>query len=101
MNNVLLCLFVLASLGIIHGIAGGSHLLAVIPALALPPLGAIAYLFAYLGGSLISMVFIVLIISLATLRIGERALPLFFASTGILSILTGFFWIHKTYIEIL
>ena len=28
------------SLGIIHGLAGASHLLAVIPALALPPMGA-------------------------------------------------------------
>ena len=32
------------SLGVLHGLAGASHLLAVIPAMALPPIGAISYL---------------------------------------------------------
>ena len=35
-----------SGLGLLHGLAGASHLLAVIPALALPPLGAFAYLVA-------------------------------------------------------
>ena len=34
----------LTSLGLLHGIAGGTHLLAVLPALALPPHDALAYL---------------------------------------------------------
>ena len=35
-------------LGVLHGFAGASHLVAVFPALALPFFGALAYLFAYL-----------------------------------------------------
>ena len=34
-------------LGVLHGFAGASHLIAVLPALALPLIGAIAYLFSY------------------------------------------------------
>ena len=40
----------LTSLGILHGLAGASHLLAVIPALALPPIGAVIYMCSYLLG---------------------------------------------------
>ena len=37
-------------MGVLHGMAGASHLVAVIPALALPTMGAIAYMAAYLLG---------------------------------------------------
>ncbi len=85
------------SLGFFHGIAGASHLVAVIPALALPPLGASFYLLFYLLGSVIAMGGVIFIISLATLRVGKKAIPLLFGFTGALSVLTGFFWIQKTY----
>ncbi len=84
------------SLGVLHGLAGASHLLAVIPALALPLLGAFLYLTFYLLGSVVAMVVFVSVMSLATLRVSKKIMPLIFASTGFLSILTGFFWIHKT-----
>ncbi|MFL0746140.1 MAG: hydantoin utilization protein A, partial [Prochlorococcus sp.] len=84
------------SLGLLHGLAGASHLLAVIPALALPPLGAVVYMAAYLFGSLAAMVAVVGAISLAALRIGRRALPLLVGSTGGLSIFMGFLWLQKT-----
>ena len=45
-----------SGLGLLHGLAGASHLLAVIPALALPPHAAVGYLVAYLLGSIASMV---------------------------------------------
>ena len=51
------------SLGLLHGLAGGSHLLAVIPALALPPIGAFLYLIFYLLGSVIAMVMFVFMMS--------------------------------------
>ena len=89
------------SLGLLHGLAGASHLLAVIPALALPPLGAVVYMAAYLFGSLAAMVAVVGAISLATLRIGRRALPLLVGSTGALSICIGFLWLQKTSFQIL
>ncbi|MEC9030088.1 MAG: hydantoin utilization protein A, partial [Cyanobacteriota bacterium] len=85
-----------SSLGLLHGLAGASHLIAVIPALALPPLGALIYMAAYLLGSIAAMVAVVGAISLATLRVGRRALPLLVGSTGGLSIITGFFWLQKT-----
>ena len=85
-----------SSLGLLHGLAGASHLLAVIPALALPPLGALIYMAAYLLGSIAAMVAVVGAISLATLRVGRRALPFLVGSTGGLSIITGFFWLQKT-----
>ncbi len=84
------------SLGVLHGLAGGSHLLAVIPALALPPIGAFLYLIFYLFGSVIAMAVFVSVMSIATLRVGKKTMPLIFAFTGSLSILTGFFWIHRT-----
>ncbi len=84
------------SLGVLHGLAGATHLLAVIPALALPPIGAISYMIAYLGGSILAMIAVVLAISLATFKAGKRVLPMIFGFTGGLSVLTGFFWIQKT-----
>ena len=84
------------SLGVLHGIAGASHFLAVIPALALPPLEAIAYLFAYLIGSIITMGAFLSAISIAYFKIGRRSLPLLVGSTGFLSMITGVIWIQKT-----
>ncbi len=84
------------SLGILHGLAGTSHLLAVIPALALPPINAFIYMGAYLIGSIITMGIFLLVISLAYIRIGQRALPVLVGSTGLLSVVTGIIWIQKT-----
>ena len=86
----------ITSLGILHGFAGASHLLAVIPALALPQPGALYYMVSYLIGSIISMSIIVLAMSFATMKSGQNFLPIIMRTTGILSVLTGFFWIQKT-----
>ena len=85
-----------AGLGILHGLAGAGHLLAVLPALALPPLDAIAYLAAYLIGSVFAMTGFVIALSFATSRVARKALPMFLGFTGGLSIVTGIFWINKT-----
>ncbi len=89
------------SLGLLHGLAGASHLLAVIPALALPPLGAFAYLAAYLFGSVAAMGGVVIAISLASTRASRRTLPLIFGLTGGMSVVTGCFWLQKTSTNIL
>ena len=83
-------------LGVIHGLAGASHLLAVIPALALPPSWAIAYMASYLFGSIFAMATVVLGISFAAGTVGRRLAPFLMRSTGGLAIATGFFWIQKT-----
>jgi len=85
-----------SGLGLLHGLAGASHLLAVIPALALPTHGAIAYLVAYLAGSVAAMLIVVTSLSLLSMTRGARLLPLFVGVTGALSIATGAIWLQKT-----
>ena len=58
----------LTGLGLLHGIAGGSHFLAVLPALALPLISACLYLISYLIGSIISMNLFSCLISLLPLK---------------------------------
>ena len=85
-----------SGLGLLHGLAGASHLIAVIPALALPPLGALAYLLAYLAGSIAAMAAVVVVVSLVTLKSSARLLPALVGLTGGLSIVTGAIWLQKT-----
>ena len=85
-----------SGLGLLHGLAGASHVLAVIPALALPPSGAVIYLLAYLVGSIAAMLLVAAALSLLTLRTGARCLPVLVGATGGLSILTGMIWLQKT-----
>ena len=67
-----------------------------IPALALPPLGAVIYLLAYLGGSIAAMLLVAAALSMLTQRTGARCLPVLVGVTGGLSILTGMIWLQKT-----
>ena len=85
-----------ASLGLLHGMAGGGHLLAVMPALALPPLDSLGYLLGYFFGGVASMLVVVLILSLSALRAGQRALPRLIFLAGSLSIATGCIWLHRS-----
>ncbi|WP_353292534.1 hydantoin utilization protein A [Synechococcus sp. M16CYN] len=87
---------VASGLGLLHGLAGASHLLAMIPALALPPLSALAYLMAYLGGSIVAMATVVGMLSFITFKSSSRMLPLLLGCAGGLSIATGAFWVQKT-----
>ena len=79
-----------------HGIAGGSHLIALIPALALPFEEAIAYLISYLFGSLIIMTFFTYLISLSTLNAGKRAIKKLIGFAGGISFAMGLFWVQKS-----
>ncbi len=83
-------------LGVLHGFAGASHLVAIIPALALPFVGALAYLFAYLLGSVFAMGCVVLGISFAAKKANKMFYPFLMRSIGALSIVTGIFWLQKT-----
>ncbi len=88
-------------LGVLHGLAGASHLLAIIPALALPPIGAVAYMGAYFFGSIAAMGLVLCLISIATSRVGKKGLPLMVGLTGGLSIAIGLFWLHKNTLQII
>ena len=85
-----------SGLGLLHGLAGASHLLTVIPALALPAHAAAGYLIAYLVGSIGAMFSVVAAVSLLTQRSGARLLPFLVGGTGALSIVTGAIWLQKT-----
>ncbi len=86
----------LASLGILHGIAGGSHLIAVIPALALPVQEACAYLLAYLTGSLFIMSFFTYLVSISTFNAGQLFVKRLIAFAGGISFSMGIFWLQKS-----
>ena len=83
-------------LGLLHGLAGGGHLLAVLPALALPPTEAISYMIAYLFGSVASMSLLLMAISLTRLKAGWRISLLIVGIAGGLSIAIGIFWLKET-----
>jgi hypothetical protein len=86
----------LTGLGLLHGLAGGSHFLAVLPALALPLPNALAYLISYLSGSLASMVLFTCLISVTTLNAGQKFIRRLIAFAGGLSFSMGLFWVQKS-----
>ena len=85
-----------SGLGLLHGLAGASHLLAVIPALALPPLAAVGFLVAFLAGSFGAMLAVFAVVSLLTFRSRARFLPWLVGGTGTLSIFSGAIWLQRT-----
>ena len=86
----------LTGLGLLHGVAGGSHFLAVFPALALPIHNAFAYLISYLIGSLVSMSLFTCLISLTTLNSGQKFISRLIVFAGGLSFSMGLFWLQKS-----
>ncbi|MCX6243844.1 MAG: sulfite exporter TauE/SafE family protein [Bacteroidetes bacterium] len=84
--------------GIVHGISGFSHLLAVLPALALPSMAsAVFYLTGFAIGTILTMVLFALILGTVAYRssLQKKSGFLFgFSLTGgILAITVGIFWI--------
>ena len=86
----------LTGLGLLHGIAGGSHFLAVLPALALPLISACLYLISYLIGSLISMNFFTCLISFTTFKASQKFIKRLIAVAGGISFSLGLFWIQRS-----
>ena len=86
----------LTGLGLLHGIAGGSHFLAVLPALALPLTSACLYLISYLIGSLISMNLFTCLISFTTFKASHKFIKRLIAAAGGLSFSLGLFWIQRS-----
>tara|TARA_B100000886_G_scaffold171961_1_gene117687 strand:+ start:97 stop:768 length:672 start_codon:yes stop_codon:yes gene_type:complete len=86
----------LTGLGLLHGIAGGSHFLAVLPALALPLTSACFYLISYLIGSLISMNIFTCLISFSIFNASQKFLKRLIAVAGGLSLSLGLFWIQRS-----
>ena len=87
----------LTGLGLLHGIAGGSHLVPLIFVITIPDIqGAILYLFSYLMGSLVIMSFFTYLISISILKFGRNQLKSLIAFAGGISFSVGIFWIQKS-----
>ena len=87
----------LTGLGLLHGIAGGSHLIPLIFVITIPDLqGAFIYLFSYLIGSLLIMSLFTYLISITTLNIGKNQIKRLIAFAGGISFSVGLFWIQKS-----
>ena len=86
----------LTGLGLLHGVAGGSHFLAVLPAIALPFSNACAYLISYLMGSLICMNLFTFLISFTTFNADQRVIKRLILFAGGLSFSMGLFWLQRS-----
>ena len=86
----------LTGIGLLHGIAGGSHFLAILPALALSLTNACAYLISYLIGSLISMNLFTCLISFTTFKASQKFIKRLIAVAGGISFSLGLFWIQRS-----
>jgi hypothetical protein len=67
-----------AAVGVLHGLAGSSHVLGILPALALPTLpGALAYIAAFGLGSIAAMSVFALAVASAAARLAGGALRMY------------------------
>ena len=84
-------------LGLLHGTAGGSHVLGVIPALALPTrAAALGYLTGFGAGIVGTMTLFASLVGLASLRfalVGSRAWAGLLGGCGATSIAVGAYWL--------
>jgi hypothetical protein len=83
--------------GVLHGLAGSSHLFGVLPALALPTRGAsFTYLAAYGAGTVVAMTAFSSVIGVIALRARRRGTPLYrglLYACSIAAIMVGGVWL--------
>jgi ABC-type nickel/cobalt efflux system permease component RcnA len=95
-HNAITALFI----GIIHGLSGFSHLLALLPSLALPSVrDSIIYISAFAGGTIITMVLFAFILGFVAFQSfihkKEEFLKWFTMTGGCAAICIGIVWIVK------
>lgn len=87
--------------GTIHGLAGTSHLLGVLPALALPTrTGAVSYVIAFGLGSIIAMTLFAAAVGVLASRsgkLGPRAGQRFVVAASVLAMCVGVYWIFVSF----
>jgi ABC-type nickel/cobalt efflux system permease component RcnA len=81
------------SIGILHGFVGTGHLFGVIPALALPPRQAVAYLAAYFVAAIVAMTAATYLIGSALRRRSQASLAPILRATGVFTFAVGIVWI--------
>ena len=86
----------LTTLGILHGLAGGTHLIAFLPALALPIQDSVIYLLSYIAGSLLIMILFTFLISISILKTKQKFVSRLIFFAGGISFSMGLFWLQKS-----
>lgn len=88
------------AVGILHGFAGSSHLLGVLPALALPTKNeAVIYLLAFGIGTILAMVSFSQVLGIVSYKFSEKSTSLYRRlgySFSSIAIIVGVFWIYST-----
>lgn len=85
-----------AYIGILHGLAGSSHLYGIIPALALPSnLSAALYLLGFGAGTIFSMTFISSLIGYTSNKTSLNFQKNILTAFSSLTIIVGVFWLGK------
>ena len=83
-------------LGVLHGVAGSSHFLGVIPALALPTLtAAVTYIAAFGAGTVAAMTIFAAVVCRAAghARADHRTHQMLLTGAALLAIVVGGFWL--------
>ena len=83
-------------MGVLHGVAGSSHFFGVLPALALPTLGAsLLYISAFGAGTVVAMTAFAAAVGLGSIRVRNHALAhqIMMASAAALAITIGGVWL--------
>jgi len=78
--------------GMLHGATGTGHVLCVLPALALPPSAAVAYVVAYLSAAVLSMAVFAGILSRFLQRAGATGLRRVMMGSGVFALALGVVW---------
>lgn len=88
-------------IGMLHGLAGSSHLLGVLPMLALPThLMAVTYLAAFAVGTVVAMTGFTWAVGWAARRCAARGARLYrglLVTCGVAAIVVGFVWIGQAF----
>lgn len=81
------------AIGLLHGVAGTSHLLLLVPALGLSLGHSALYLSAYVTASIATMILCISSIDFVLLRVGTKYLPRIVMATGLATVTTGVAWL--------
>ena len=87
--------------GIIHGLSGLSHLLAILPTLLLPSMvGAVCYLSGFAFGTIGTMMIVAMTLGIIAFKLSEKKkamfLRIFSLTGGTAAILIGIFWLFQS-----
>lgn len=98
-QNIITALFI----GIVHGIAGVSHIIAILPTLALPSkLDSVLYLTGFGGGTILSMIMYAFVLGFIAQKSsntskGNKIFNVLRFIGGIIAIVIGIYWIYLTF----